>query len=203
LKYLLKISLYLVTAFHPLTPLSEIANNQNSLRDAAQPTLLEDFVLRENITHFDHERIMHARGSAAHGCFELTRSLRMYTTAKLLTGTGEKAPVFARFSTVAGGAGSVDTPRDVRGLVVKFYTKQDNWDLVGNSIPTLFIQDAIKFPDLQGPACPRWFRCDGGARGRGLSIRFLPIVPSRATAQPSRRDISGIDPRRTPAGLVP
>jgi len=130
-----------------------VADNQNSLRATPSgPTLLEDFVLREKITHFDHERIperiVHARGSAAHGYFELTRSLRKYTTAKLLTETGEKTPVFARFSTVAGGAGSIDTPRDVRGFAVKFYTREGNWDLVGNNIPVFFIQDAIKFPDL-------------------------------------------------------
>ena len=130
-----------------------VADNQNSLRPTPRgPTLLEDFVLREKITHFDHERIperiVHARGSAAHGYFELTRSLRKYTTAKLLTETGVKTPVFVRFSTVAGGAGSVDTPRDVRGFAVKFYTQEGNWDLVGNNIPVFFIQDAIKFPDL-------------------------------------------------------
>ncbi|PWK88696.1 catalase [Fulvimonas soli] len=130
-----------------------VADNQNSLRATPRgPTLLEDFVLREKITHFDHERIperiVHARGSAAHGYFELTKSLRKYTTAKLLTEVGEKTPVFVRFSTVAGGAGSIDTPRDVRGFAVKFYTKEGNWDLVGNNIPVFFIQDAIKFPDL-------------------------------------------------------
>ena len=116
------------------------------------PTLLEDFILREKITHFDHERIperiVHARGTGAHGYFELTDSLAEYTTAKILTEVGEQTPVFARFSTVAGGAGSVDTPRDVRGFAVKFYTKEGNWDLVGNNIPVFFIQDAIKFPDL-------------------------------------------------------
>jgi len=130
-----------------------ISDDQNSLRAYPRgPTLLEDFVLREKITHFDHERIperiVHARGSAAHGTFELTRSLGKYTTAKVLTEVGIKTPVFARFSTVAGGAGSVDTPRDVRGFAVKFYTKEGNWDLVGNNIPVFFIQDAIKFPDL-------------------------------------------------------
>lgn len=130
-----------------------ISDNQNSLRaNPHGPTLLEDFILREKITHFDHERIperiVHARGTAAHGLFELTDSLAQYTTAKLLTAVGEKTPVFTRFSTVAGGAGSVDTPRDVRGFAVKFYTKEGNWDLVSNNIPVFFIQDAIKFPDL-------------------------------------------------------
>ena len=130
-----------------------VVDNQNSLRATPRgPTLLEDFVLREKITHFDHERIperiVHARGSAAHGYFELTKSLRKYTTASILAEVGEKTPVFVRLSTVAGGAGSIDTPRDVRGFAVKFYTKAGNWDLVGNNIPVFFIQDAIKFPDL-------------------------------------------------------
>jgi catalase len=130
-----------------------LSDNQNSLRATPRgPTLLEDFILREKITHFDHERIperiVHARGSAAHGYFELTKSLKKYTTAKILTEIGVKTPLFTRFSTVAGGAGSIDTPRDVRGFAVKFYTKEGNWDLVGNNIPVFFIQDAIKFPDL-------------------------------------------------------
>ena len=130
-----------------------IADNQNSLTAFERgPTLLEDFILREKITHFDHERIperiVHARGSGAHGYFELSTSLSQYTTAKVLTQTGQKVPVFVRFSTVAGGAGSVDTPRDVRGFAIKFYTEEGNWDLVGNNIPVFFIQDAMKFPDL-------------------------------------------------------
>lgn len=130
-----------------------ISDNQNSLRAGPRgPSLLEDFVLREKIHHFDHERIperiVHARGSAAHGVFELTDSLEKYTTAKVLTEVGKQTEVFTRFSTVAGGAGSVDTPRDVRGFAVKFYTVEGNWDLVGNNIPVFFIQDAMKFPDL-------------------------------------------------------
>ncbi len=130
-----------------------VADNQNSLRQGPRgPTLLEDFILREKITHFDHERIperiVHARGTAAHGYFQLTRSLGKYTRARVLTEVGTKTPVFTRFSTVAGGAGSVDTPRDVRGFAVKFYTPEGNWDLVGNNIPVFFIQDAMKFPDL-------------------------------------------------------
>ncbi|MGC4088054.1 MAG: catalase [Polyangiaceae bacterium] len=130
-----------------------VSDNQNSLKAHARgPTLLEDFILREKITHFDHERIpervVHARGTAAHGYFELTDSLEEYTNARILTEVGAKTPVFTRFSTVAGGAGSVDTPRDVRGFAVKFYTQQGNWDLVGNNVPVFFIQDAIKFPDL-------------------------------------------------------
>ncbi|MCW4473127.1 catalase [Xanthomonas sp. H13-6] len=141
---------------HPVLTTNQgipVSDNQNSLRAGPRgPTLLEDFVLREKITHFDHERIperiVHARGSAAHGTFVLKKSLARYTTARLLTEVGEKTPVFTRFSTVAGGAGSVDTPRDVRGFAVKFYTQEGNWDLVGNNIPVFFIQDAMKFPDV-------------------------------------------------------
>ena len=141
---------------HPVLTTNQgvaLSDNQNSLRaNPSGPTLGEDFILREKITHFDHERIpervVHARGTGVHGFFELTTSLKQYTTAKILTEVGEKTPVFTRMSTVAGGAGSVDTPRDVRGFAVKFYTKEGNWDLVGNNIPVFFIQDAIKFPDL-------------------------------------------------------
>ena len=129
-----------------------VSDNQNSLKSGTRgPTLLEDFVLREKIFHFDHERIperiVHARGSGAHGVFEATDDLSDLSKAAVFT-KGEKTEVFARFSTVAGGAGSVDTPRDVRGFAVKFYTREGNWDLVGNNIPVFFIQDAIKFPDL-------------------------------------------------------
>ena len=130
-----------------------LSDNQNSLKAHPRgPALLEDFILREKITHFDHERIperiVHARATGVHGYFELTKSLKQYTTARILTEAGVKTPVFTRISTVAGGAGSVDTPRDVRGFAVKFYTQEGNWDLVGNNIPVFFIQDAIKFPDL-------------------------------------------------------
>ncbi|CAN5400605.1 catalase [soil metagenome] len=130
-----------------------VSDNQNSLKAGARgSTLLEDFVLREKIFHFDHERIperiVHARGSGAHGYFECTTAIPELTKADLFQKKGEKVPVFTRFSTVAGGAGSVDTPRDVRGFAVKFYTQEGNWDLVGNNIPVFFIQDAIKFPDL-------------------------------------------------------
>jgi len=129
-----------------------VSDNQNSLKSGARgPTLLEDFVLREKIFHFDHERIperiVHARGTGAHGYFEATEDVSDLTRAALFK-KGTRTPVFTRFSTVAGGAGSVDTPRDVRGFAVKFYTTEGNWDLVGNNIPVFFIQDAIKFPDL-------------------------------------------------------
>lgn len=130
-----------------------IADNQNSLRAGERgPTLLEDFVLREKIFHFDHERIperiVHARGSGAHGVFECTKAIPDITAASIFQNKGQTCPVFVRFSTVAGGAGSVDTPRDVRGFATKFYTDAGNWDLVGNNIPVFFIQDAMKFPDL-------------------------------------------------------
>src|SRR6476661_3577571 len=130
-----------------------INDDQNSLKAGARgPSLLEDFILREKITHFDHERIpervVHARGAAAHGYFQVYRSLSKLTRAAFLQDPNKKTPVFVRFSTVAGGAGSGDTPRDVRGFAVKFYTEEGNFDLVGNNIPVFFIQDAIKFPDL-------------------------------------------------------
>jgi len=130
-----------------------VSDNQNSLKSGARgPTLLEDFVLREKIMHFDHERIperiVHARGSGAHGFFESYGGLGDVTKADFLQQRGQRTKVFARFSTVAGGAGSGDLARDVRGFAVKFYTEQGNFDLVGNNIPVFFIQDAIKFPDL-------------------------------------------------------
>ncbi len=130
-----------------------ISDNQNQLKAGPRgPVLLEDHVYREKMNHFDHERIperiVHARGTGAHGYFELTDSLSDVTKADLFQKKGERVDVFVRFSTVAGGAGSADTPRDVRGFAVKFYTKEGNWDLVGNNIPVFFIQDAIKFPDL-------------------------------------------------------
>ncbi len=116
------------------------------------PTLLEDFLLREKITHFDHERIpehvVHARGSGAHGFFELDKSLSRFTRAAFLQEAGGRTPVFVRFSTVAGSRGSSDLARDVRGFAIKFYTQEGNFDLVGNNMPVFFIQDAIKFPDL-------------------------------------------------------
>lgn len=130
-----------------------ISDNQNSLRAGARgPTLLEDHVLREKIMHFDHERIpervVHARGSGAHGVFELYESMSAYTRAGFLQDPDVTTPVFVRFSTVVGSRGSADTVRDVRGFAVKFYTEEGNFDLVGNNMPVFFIQDAIKFPDL-------------------------------------------------------
>jgi catalase len=130
-----------------------VADNQNSLKAGLRgPTLMEDFILREKITHFDHERIperiVHARGSAAHGYFECYESQAKVTRAAFLSEKGKRTPVFVRFSTVAGERGSTDTARDIRGFATKFYTEEGNFDIVGNNIPVFFIQDAMKFPDL-------------------------------------------------------
>ncbi|WP_288475940.1 catalase HPII [uncultured Pantoea sp.] len=132
---------------------TRIANDQNSLTAGSRgPTLLEDFILREKITHFDHERIperiVHARGSAAHGYFQPYRSLTDLTKAQFLSDPEQTTPVFVRFSTVQGGAGSADTVRDIRGFAAKFYTEEGVFDLVGNNTPVFFIQDAHKFPDF-------------------------------------------------------
>ena len=130
-----------------------INDNQNSLKAGDRgPTLIEDFLLREKITHFDHERIpervVHARGSAAHGYFQVYKPMAEFTRAAFLQDPQARTPVFVRFSTVAGSRGSTDLARDVRGFAVKFYTEEGNYDLVGNNMPVFFIQDAIKFPDL-------------------------------------------------------
>ena len=136
-----------------------VADDQNTLRVGPRgPALLEDFHFREKIFHFDHERIpervVHARGYGVHGTFTLKESLAEFTTAKVLSEVDEKTPMFVRFSTVAGNKGSSDLARDVRGFAAKFYTKEGNWDIVGNNIPVFFIQDAIKFPDLIHAAKP-------------------------------------------------
>jgi catalase len=131
----------------------KISDDQNTLKAGERgPSLLEDFIFREKITHFDHERIpervVHARGSAAHGVFKLHEDMSRYTSAGFLCDTKRETPVFVRFSTVAGSRGSTDLARDVRGFAVKFYTEEGIFDLVGNNMPVFFIQDAIKFPDL-------------------------------------------------------
>ena len=131
----------------------KINDTDNSLHAGSRgPTLLEDFHFREKITHFDHERIpervVHARGSGAHGYFQVYKSMRQYTKAKFLQDPNKQTPVFVRFSTVAGSRGSSDTVRDVRGFATKFYTEEGIYDLVGNNMPVFFIQDAIKFPDV-------------------------------------------------------
>ncbi len=130
-----------------------VSDDQNSLKVGTRgPTALEDFHFREKIFHFDHERIpervVHARGFGAHGFFETFEPLTDITEADIFQRAGEKTPAFVRFSTVAGSKGSADLARDVRGFAVKLYTKEGNWDLVGNNIPVFFIQDAIKFPDI-------------------------------------------------------
>jgi len=131
----------------------KVNDTNNSLKAGPRgSTLLEDFLLREKITSFDHERIperiVHARGSGAHGYFELYDSISEYSKAGIFTDTARKTPVFARFSTVAGSKGSTDLARDVRGFAIKFYTEEGTWDLIGNNMPIFFIQDAMKFPDL-------------------------------------------------------
>jgi catalase len=131
----------------------KVADNQDSLKIGLRgPTAMEDFIFREKITHFDHERIpervVHARGSAAHGFFESYHDLSSITRASVFAKPGKRTPVFVRFSTVVGSRGSADTARDVRGFATKFYTDEGVWDLVGNNIPVFFIQDAMKFPDL-------------------------------------------------------
>ena len=130
-----------------------INDDQNSLKAGERgPSLLEDFHLREKITHFDHERIpervVHARGAGAHGVFQVYESLASLTKAKFLHDPSRETPVFVRFSTVVGSRGSADLARDVRGFAVKFYTDEGIFDLVGNNIPVFFIQDGVKFPDL-------------------------------------------------------
>ncbi|UOD30179.1 catalase [Massilia violaceinigra] len=130
-----------------------VSSNQDSLKIGLRgPIALEDFVMREKITHFDHERIpervVHARGSGAHGYFESYQDLCQLTRAAPFAYAGKRTPVFVRFSTATGERGSPDTARDVRGFAVKFYTDEGNWDLVANNIPVFFIQDPMKFPDV-------------------------------------------------------
>jgi catalase len=160
-----------------------IGDNQSSLKAGLRgPTLLEDFILREKITHFDHERIperiVHARGSAAHGFFECTKALTDVTRASLFAEVGKQTPVFVRFSTVLGERGSTDTARDVRGFAVKFYTDEGNWDLVGNNIPVFFIQDAMKFPDLVHAAKPEpHFAMPQAASAHDTFWDFASLMP--------------------------
>jgi catalase len=161
----------------------DVADNQNSLKAGLRgPALLEDFILREKITHFDHERIperiVHARGSAAHGFFECYKPMSGVTRASLFAEAGKRTPVFVRFSTVLGERGSTDTPRDVRGFAVKFYTDEGNWDLVGNNIPVFFIQDAMKFPDLVHAAKPEpHFAMPQAASAHDTFWDFVSLMP--------------------------
>ena len=160
-----------------------VADNQHSLKAGLRgPALLEDFLLREKITHFDHERIperiVHARGSGAHGYFECYEPMTAVTRASLFAEAGKRTPVFVRFSTVIGERGSVDTPRDVRGFAVKFYTDEGNWDLVGNNIPVFFIQDAMKFPDLIHAAKPEpHFGIPQAATAHDTFWDFVSLMP--------------------------
>jgi catalase len=160
-----------------------IADNQNSLKAGLRgPALLEDFILREKITHFDHERIperiVHARGSAAHGYFECYAPLTKHTRASIFAEKGKRTPLFVRFSTVVGERGSADTVRDVRGFAVKFYTDEGNWDLVGNNMPVFFIQDAMKFPDLIHAAKPEpHFQMPQAATAHDTFWDFVSLMP--------------------------
>ncbi|WP_133646151.1 catalase HPII [Paraburkholderia flava] len=164
----------------------KIADNQNTLRAGPRgPSLLEDFIMREKITHFDHERIperiVHARGSAAHGVFEVYESMARWTKAAFLQDPAQRTPVYVRFSTVQGPRGSADTVRDVRGFAVKFYTQEGNYDLVGNNMPVFFIQDAIKFPDFVHavkPEAPNEMPTGGSAHDTFYD--FVSLVPESA-----------------------
>ncbi len=164
----------------------KVGDDNNSLKAGPRgPTQLEDFILREKITHFDHERIpervVHARGEGAHGTFEVTQSLADLTAAKFLQKVGQKTKVFVRFSTVIGERGSTDLPRDVRGFATKFYTEDGIFDLVGNNIPVFFIQDAVKFPDLIHAAKPEQDKA----------------IPQAATAHDTFWDFASLTPEIT------
>jgi len=160
-----------------------INDDQNSLKAGVRgPSLLEDFHFREKITHFDHERIperiVHARGAAAHGYFQVYESLAPYTKAKFLQDPAAKTPVFVRFSTVVGSRGATDLARDVRGFAVKFYTEEGNYDLVGNNIPVFFIQDAVKFPDLVHAIKPEpHHEMPQGASAHDTFWDFVSLMP--------------------------
>lgn len=165
---------------------AKIADNQNTLKAGDRgPSLLEDFIMREKITHFDHERIperiVHARGAAAHGYFEVYEPLKDLTKAHFLNNPSERTPVFVRFSTVQGPRGSADTVRDVRGFAVKFYTQEGNFDLVGNNMPVFFIQDAIKFPDFVHAVKPEPHNeIPTGASAHDTFWDFVSLVPESA-----------------------
>jgi catalase len=165
----------------------KISDNQNSLKAGARgPSLLEDFIMREKITHFDHERIperiVHARGTAAHGYFQVYEALgEKLCKAGFLQDPAKKTPVFVRFSTVQGPRGSGDTVRDVRGFAVKFYTEEGNFDLVGNNMPVFFIQDAIKFPDFVHAVKPEPHNeIPTGGSAHDTFWDFVSLVPESA-----------------------
>ncbi|HCL59028.1 MAG TPA: catalase HPII, partial [Acinetobacter sp.] len=167
---------------------TRIANDQNSLRAGSRgPTLLEDFIMREKNTHFDHERIperiVHARGVGAHGFFEAYPGNEKWTKAGFLTNTGAQTPVFVRFSTVQGPRGSADTVRDIRGFATKFYTDEGNFDLVANDAPVFFIQDGIKFPDFVHALKPEpQTEIPSGASAHDTFWDFVSLVPESAHA---------------------
>ncbi|MGY2290799.1 catalase HPII [Pseudomonas sp. SDO528_S397] len=164
----------------------KIADNQNTLKVGARgPSLLEDFIMREKITHFDHERIperiVHARGTGAHGYFQTYQNHAALTKAGFLQDPGHKTPVFVRFSTVQGPRGSGDTVRDVRGFAVKFFTDEGNFDLVGNNMPVFFIQDAIKFPDFVHAVKPEPHNeIPTGGSAHDTFWDFVSLVPESA-----------------------
>jgi catalase len=164
----------------------KVSDNQNTLKAGARgPSLLEDFIMREKITHFDHERIperiVHARGTAAHGYFQAYESHAALTKAGFLTDPAKITPVFVRFSTVQGPRGSGDTVRDVRGFAVKFYTEEGNFDLVGNNMPVFFIQDAIKFPDFVHAVKPEPHNeIPTGGSAHDTFWDFVSLVPESA-----------------------
>ncbi|MDB6049100.1 MAG: catalase [Pseudomonas sp.] len=164
----------------------KVSDNQNTLKVGDRgPSLLEDFIMREKITHFDHERIperiVHARGTAAHGYFQTYENHALLSKAGFLRDPGKKTPVFARFSTVQGPRGSGDTVRDVRGFAVKFYTDEGNFDLVGNNMPVFFIQDAIKFPDFVHAVKPEPHNeIPTGGSAHDTFWDFVSLVPESA-----------------------
>ena len=164
----------------------KIADNQNTLKAGSRgPSLLEDFIMREKITHFDHERIperiVHARGTGAHGYFQAYKSHSALTKAGFLQDPGKQTPVFVRFSTVQGPRGSGDTVRDVRGFAVKFFTDEGNFDLVGNNMPVFFIQDAVKFPDFVHAVKPEPHNeIPTGGSAHDTFWDFVSLVPESA-----------------------
>ncbi|MDX8252601.1 catalase HPII [Acinetobacter pittii] len=166
----------------------KIADNQNSLRAGIRgSTLLEDFILREKITHFDHERIperiVHARGVGAHGYFQAYEGNERFTKAGFLTDPSIQTPIFVRFSTVQGPRGSADTVRDIRGFAIKFYTQEGNFDLVGNNAPVFFVQDGIKFPDFVHAVKPEPdTEIPTGASAHDTFWDFVSLVPESAHA---------------------
>ena len=166
----------------------KIADNQNSLKAGIRgSTLLEDFILREKITHFDHERIperiVHARGVGAHGYFQAYAGNEKFTKAGFLTNPDIQTPIFVRISTVQGPRGSADTVRDIRGFAIKFYTQEGNYDLVGNNAPVFFIQDGIKFPDFVHAVKPEPHNeMPTGASAHDTFWDFVSLVPETAHA---------------------